>query len=85
MRRAQWPNKRHKPEEVGFKEDLYAATGADGPRVLEAACWAHVRCKSYDVHHSNGSPFDISRLVTFTEIRQYVLFDEGALISTGAK
>lgn len=40
---------------AGFK-DLYAAAGAEGPRVLEAACWAHVRRKFYDVHQSNGSP-----------------------------
>jgi transposase len=35
---------------AGFKE-LFA-----GNRIVEAACWAHVRRKFFDVHAANGSP-----------------------------
>jgi transposase len=28
----------------------------DGAQIIEAACWAHVRRKFYDIHESNGSP-----------------------------
>jgi len=52
---------------AGFK-DLYAATGAEGPRVLEAACWAHVRRKFYDVHHSSGSPVAAEALRRIAEL-----------------
>jgi len=52
---------------AGFK-DLYVAAGAEGPRVLEAACWAHVRRKFYDVHHSNGSPVAAEALRKIAEL-----------------
>src|SRR5437016_14684208 len=35
---------------AGFNE-LFA-----GNRIVEAACWAHVRRKFFDVHAANGSP-----------------------------
>jgi transposase len=28
----------------------------EGGRIKEAACWAHVRRKFFDIHHANGSP-----------------------------
>src|SRR3546814_5644929 len=39
---------------AGFNE-LYAPAGSEGPRIHEAACWAHVRRKFFDIHASNAS------------------------------
>jgi hypothetical protein len=30
----------------------------EGGRIVEAACWAHVRRKFYDIHVANGSAID---------------------------
>jgi transposase len=40
---------------AGFNE-LYAPAGSEGPRIHEAACWAHVRRKFFDIHAANASP-----------------------------
>jgi hypothetical protein len=40
---------------AGFNE-LYTPDGPEGPRIREAACWAHVRRKFFDIHASNASP-----------------------------
>ena len=40
---------------AGFNE-LYRLAGAEGPRIHEAACWAHVQRKFFDIHAANASP-----------------------------
>jgi transposase len=59
---------------AGFGK-LYEADGGRAPRVVEVACWAHVRRKIYDLHLATGSPiagdalgrigalFEIERLI----------------------
>jgi hypothetical protein len=40
---------------AGF-EGLYASDGHNPPRIVEVACWAHVRRKFHDVFQANASP-----------------------------
>mgnify|MGYP000264962274 CR=1 FL=1 len=52
---------------AGFNE-LYAPAGAEGPRIHEAACWAHVRRKFFDIHAANASPLAAEALKQIGEL-----------------
>ena len=58
---------------AGFNE-LFA-----GNRILEAACWAHVRRKFFDVHAANGSPIAKEALDRIGELYQVEKEIEGLL------
>jgi transposase len=40
----------------------------DGAQISEAACWAHVRRKFYDLHESNGSPLAAEALAKIAKL-----------------
>ena len=47
----------------------------EGGRIREAACWAHVRRKFFDIHHANGSPIAreaIERIATLYAIEKTI-------------
>jgi transposase len=51
----------------GFGE-LYKEKDGKPASVTEVACWAHVRRKFFDVHHSNGSPIAKQALARIGEL-----------------
>ena len=56
-RKGEWPLAHLKPFTGALQADGYAGFNGlyQGDRVVEAACWAHVRRKFLDVHAANGS------------------------------
>jgi transposase len=53
---------------AGFN-DIYRARGLDGtPRVLEAACWAHVRRKFFDLAAAGPAPIAEAALTRIAEL-----------------
>lgn len=52
---------------AGFK-DIYKASGTDEPRVLEAACWAHVRRKFFDLAAGGKAPLAEAALEQIGEL-----------------
>ncbi|ORE91675.1 transposase [Stappia sp. 22II-S9-Z10] len=52
---------------AGFK-DIYKAGGPDEPRVLEAACWAHVRRKFFDLAAGGKAPLAEAALERIGEL-----------------
>jgi transposase len=47
---------------AGFDRLYRPTTPAGEPRLIEVACWAHVRRKFYDVHHATASPIALEAL-----------------------
>jgi transposase len=62
-RKGEHPSAHLKPFKGALQADGYA--GFDrlyGERIVEVACWAHVRRKFHDVHAANGSPIALEAL-----------------------
>jgi transposase len=62
-RKGEHPREHLKPFAGALQADGYA--GFDrlyGERIVEVACWAHVRRKFHDVHAANGSPIALEAL-----------------------
>lgn len=57
-RKSEHPLRHLKPFAGVLHADGYAGFNGlyEGGRIAEAACWAHVRRKFFDVHQANGSP-----------------------------
>jgi transposase len=47
---------------AGFDRLYRPATPAGEPRLIEVACWSHVRRKFHDVHHATASPIALEAL-----------------------
>jgi hypothetical protein len=47
---------------AGFDRLYRPTTPAGEPRLIEVACWSHVRRKFYDVHHATASPIALEAL-----------------------
>lgn len=47
---------------AGFGKLYQPATPQGDPRLIEVACWSHVRRKFFDVHHATASPIALEAL-----------------------
>jgi transposase len=47
---------------AGFDRLYRPTTPAGEPKLIEVACWSHVRRKFYDVHHATASPVALAAL-----------------------
>jgi transposase len=53
---------------AGFKGLYEGDCGSAAPRLIEVACWSHVRRKIYDVHVDTGSPLAKAALERIAEL-----------------